>query len=78
VCFFARARRAHALAARARMFVTSQVPFFPINSTKFRIFVYGLYVFIIQRVVDLTFQNNFFKPNTRTAVQGITVLGNFL
>ena len=29
VDFLARARRAHALAARARMFVTSRVPFFP-------------------------------------------------
>jgi hypothetical protein len=29
VDFFGRARRARALAARARMFVTSQVPFFP-------------------------------------------------
>jgi hypothetical protein len=77
VDFFWRARRARALAARARMFVTSQVPFFPINSTKFRIFVYGLYVFIIRRVVDLTFQKHFFKPNTRTAVQGIPVLGYF-
>ena len=27
--FFLRARRARALAARARMFVTSRVPFFP-------------------------------------------------
>jgi hypothetical protein len=80
VDFFWRARRARALAARARMFVTSRVPFFPnqrYSSTKFRINVYGLYVFIIRRVVDLTFQNNIFKPNPRTAVQGIPVLGYF-
>ena len=27
--------------------------------------------------IDLTFQSNFFKPNTRTEVQGIPVLGYF-
>ena len=71
------ARGARALAARARMFVTFRVLFSRIDSTKFRIFVYELYVFIIRRVVDLTFQNNVFKPNTRTAVQGIPVFGYF-
>ena len=35
--------------------------------------MYGLYVFIIRRVVDLTFQNNFFKPNTRTVDPGLAV-----
>jgi hypothetical protein len=79
VDFFARRARARQPRAR-RARACSERPEFRLsqfNSTKFRIFVYGLYVFIIRRVLDLTFQKHFFKSNTRTAVQGIPVLGCF-
>jgi hypothetical protein len=71
VSFFWRSRHARACSQRP------ELRFSQINNTKFRILVYGLYVFIIRRVVDLTFQNNFFKPNTRTAIQGYRYSGTF-
>jgi hypothetical protein len=81
VDFFWRARRARALAARARMFVTSRVPFFPnqqyeIWNLRVRVVYFYYSKGCINRSI-ITFQNNFFKPNTRTAVQGIPVFGYF-